>query len=70
MPGLIQLLITLLVFGVICYLVFWVMGTLGVPAPIVKVVTVIIVVIAVIWLLNNFLPMAGSGAGTRHGLWW
>lgn len=52
----ISLLITLLVFAVVCYVIFWVMGYLGVPEPVRKVVTVIIVVVAVIWLLTNFLP--------------
>lgn len=59
----ISLLITLLIFAVVCYVVFWVMGYLGVPEPVRKVVTVLIVVIAVIWLLTNFLP-------GQHGLVW
>lgn len=59
----ISLLITLVVFALICYLIFWVMGYLGVPEPIRKVVTVVIVLIAVIWLLTNFLP-------GQHGLYW
>lgn len=56
----ISLLITLVVFALICYLIFWAMGYLGVPEPIRKVVTVIVVLIAVIWLLTNFLPAAGG----------
>lgn len=52
----ISLLITLVVFALVCYLIFWVMGYLAVPDPIRKVVTVIVVLIAVIWLLTNFLP--------------
>lgn len=66
------LLITLVVFALVCYLIFWAMGYLGVPEPIRKVVTVVIVLIACIWILNAFLPMAGTGLGTgvRHGLWW
>ncbi len=59
----ISLLITLLIFAVVCYVIFWVMGYLAVPDPIRKVITVIIVVIAVIWLLSNFLP-------GQHGLAW
>jgi uncharacterized membrane protein len=56
----ISLLITVVIFALICYLVFWVMGYLGVPEPIRKVVTVVIVLIAVIWLLTNFLPAGGN----------
>ena len=54
----ISLLITVVIFALVCYLIFWVMGYLGVPEPIRKVVTVVIVLIAVIWLLTNFLPTA------------
>jgi uncharacterized membrane protein len=58
----VSLLITLVVFALICYLIIWAMGYLGVPEPIRKVVTVIIVLIACIWLLTNFLPTAGYHA--------
>ncbi len=58
---LIGLLITVVVFAVICYLLFWVMGYLAVPEPIRKVAVVVIVLIAVIWILTNFLP-------GQHGL--
>ena len=51
-----SLLITVIVFALICYVLFWVMGYLGVPEPIRKVVTVVVVLIAVIWILSNFLP--------------
>ena len=60
----IGLLITALVFALVCYLIFWAMGYLGVPEPIRKVVTVIVVLIACIWLLSNFLP------GTAGMHWW
>lgn len=61
----ISLLITVVIFSLVCYLIFWVMGYLGVPEPIRKVVVVVVVLIAVIWILSNFLP----GAGTMHPLW-
>lgn len=60
---LISLLITVVVFALVCYLIFWVMGYLGVPEPIRKVAVVVIVLIAVIWILNNFLP------GAQGHLW-
>ncbi len=55
----IPLLITVVVFSLIAYLIFWVMGYLGVPEPIRKVAVVVLVLIAVIWILQNFLPVAG-----------
>jgi len=62
----ISLLITLVIFALVCYLIFWAMGYLGVPEPIRKVVTVVIVLIAVIWLLS-FLPgMVGYHAPWLH----
>lgn len=51
-------LIGLLVFVLICCLVFWVVRTLasafGLPAPIVAVVNVLLVVVAVLYLLSAF----------------
>lgn len=52
----ISLLIWVLVFGLICYLIFWAMGYLGVPEPVRKVVTVVIVIIAVLYLAGYVLP--------------
>ena len=59
----IGLLITVVVFALVCYVLFWVMGYLGVPEPIRKVAVVVIVLIAVIWILTNFLP-------GQHSLSW
>ena len=61
----ISLLITVLVFALVCYVLFWIMGYLNVPEPIRKVATVVLVVIAVIWILTNFLPGAGAWHWTR-----
>jgi hypothetical protein len=54
--GLVHLIIIGIVFALLCYLLFWAMGYLGVPEPIRKVVTVIVVVVAILWLLSIFLP--------------
>jgi cytosine/uracil/thiamine/allantoin permease len=54
------LLIWVLVFGLICYLIFWVMGYLGMPEPIRKVVTVVIVIIAILYLLGYVMPRTGA----------
>jgi hypothetical protein len=55
----IGLLIWVLVFGLICYLIFWAMGYLGMPEPMRKVVTVIIVIIAVLYLPGYVMPSVG-----------
>lgn len=56
---LVGLLITVAVFALVAYLIFWIIGYLGVPEPIRKVVVVVMVLIAVIWILTNFLPAGG-----------
>jgi len=58
---LVSLLITIAVFALVCYVIFWLIGYLGVPEPIRKVVVVVIVLIAVIWIIANFLPATGLG---------
>jgi hypothetical protein len=62
----IQLLITVVVFAIVCYILFWLLGYLAVPEPIRKVVVVVVVLIAVIWILSNFLPGTVTGF---HPLW-
>jgi hypothetical protein len=61
---LIGLLVTVAVFALVCYVIFWLIGYLGVPEPIRKVIVVVMVLIAVIWILANFLPGTGM-----HGVW-
>ena len=53
---LVSLLITVAVFCLVAYVIFWLMGYLGAPEPIRKVVVVVMVLIAIIWILTNFLP--------------
>lgn len=60
--SLIGLLITVAVFALVCYVIFWLIGYLGVPEPVRKVIVVVIVLIAVIWILSTFL-----GTSTGHG---
>lgn len=63
---LISLLITVAVFALVAYVIFWVLGYLAAPEPVRKVVVVVFVLIAVIWILNAFLPSAAVGT---HRLW-
>jgi len=58
--SIISLLITVAVFALVCYVIFWLIGYLGVPEPVRKVIVVVIVLIAVIWILTTFLPGSHS----------
>lgn len=51
--SLVSLLITVLVVGLLCYLIFWAMNYLGASEPFRKVVTVIVVVLVSLWLLSH-----------------
>ena len=55
----ISLLITVVVFALICYVLFWLLGYLAVPEPIRKVVVVVVVLIAVIWILSSLGGITG-----------
>ncbi len=59
--GLIGLLITVIVIGLVCYLLWWLIGYIGLPAPFDKVARVIVALIAVIVLLDI---VFGLGLGT------
>lgn len=58
--GLISLLVTLVVVGLICYLLWWFIGYIGLPAPFDKVARVIVALIALIFLLNVLMSMIGT----------
>lgn len=58
--GLLSLLINLVVAGLILYLLWWLIGYIGLPQPFDKVARVIIAVVAVIWLINCLLSLTGS----------
>ena len=52
MEGLIGLLITVVVLGLVFYLLWWLLGVIGLPEPFHKVATVVIALIAVVILLG------------------
>lgn len=60
----IGLLITVVIFALICYVLFWLLGYLAVPEPIRKVVVVVVVLIAVVWILS----MLGGYGGLHSPL--
>lgn len=59
--SLVQLLITVIVVGVICWLLWWLVSYIGLPAPFDKVCRVIIALVAVIFLINAILQVTGQG---------
>jgi hypothetical protein len=63
--ALIQLLLTLLVLGIIVWLVFWVLGQFGIPEPLAKIIRVVAVVIAVLIIIALLMNVAGVNFGTR-----
>lgn len=59
--SLVSLLITVIVVGVICWLLWWLVSYIGLPAPFDKVCRVIIALVAVIFLINAILQVTGQG---------
>ena len=52
MPGLISLLVTLIIVGLIFYCLYWLLGQIALPEPFGKVATVILGLAAVIYLIG------------------
>jgi len=52
MGSLLSLLVTVVILGLICYVVFWALGKLALPEPFGKVVMAIVVLIIVIYLIG------------------
>lgn len=53
--------IWLVVIGLICWLLWWLISYIGLPEPFAKVARVIVALIAVIILINFLLGLTGSG---------
>ncbi len=51
MSGLLSLLVTVIVAGIIFYLLFWLLGQVGLPEPFGKVALVLLCLAAVIYLI-------------------
>ena len=58
--GLLHLLIQIIVVGLVCYLLWWLIGYVGLPAPFDKVARIVVAVVAVIFLLNIVMGLGGS----------
>lgn len=60
MGGLVPLLINIVVVGLILWLLYWLIGYVGLPEPFAKVARVILAVVAVLWLINLLLGLTGN----------
>jgi len=56
MTSLISLLITVIIVGLLAWLVLWALAEIGLPEPFAKVAKVLLVVIILVFLLQKFLP--------------
>lgn len=60
---LISLLVTILIIGLVCWLILYVIDLLPLPAPFHQVARIIIIVIAVILLIRVLLTVSGVHVG-------
>jgi hypothetical protein len=58
--ALLSALITLVVVGLICWLVWWFISYIGLPAPFDKVARVLVALVALVFLINFLLGLTGS----------
>ena len=60
MAGLLSIIMWIIIIGGICWLLWWLIGYIGLPAPFDKVARVIIAVVAVFLLINLLLGLVGE----------
>ena len=53
-------LITLVVVGIICWLLWWFISYIGLPEPFSKVARVLVALVALIFLINFLLGLTGN----------
>ena len=58
--SLMHILIQIIVIGLVCWLLWWLVGYVGLPEPFNKVARVLIAVVAVLFLINLVLGLGGS----------
>jgi hypothetical protein len=57
---LMHIVIQLLIVGGVCYLLWWLIGYIGLPEPFSKIARVIVAVFAVLFLINMLLGFSGG----------
>ena len=67
--GLLHLLIQIIVVGLVCYLLWWLIGYIGLPEPFNKIARVLVAVVAVIFLLNLVLGLGGTSMNLGSLKW-
>lgn len=65
--ALVTLLIVIVIAGFICYLLWWLIGFIGLPEPFNKVARALVAVVAVLFLINVLLQVAGMTPIVRMG---
>lgn len=58
--SLFHILISLIVIGMVCWLIWWLIGYIGLPEPFNKIARVIVAVVAVLFLINLVLGLGGT----------
>jgi uncharacterized membrane-anchored protein len=58
--GLVNLVVSVVVAGLIFWVLWWLVHYVGIPQPFLKVIEVIIAVCAVLWLINVLLGLSGN----------
>lgn len=64
---LVSLLVAIFIAGLICYLLWWLIGFIGLPDPFAKVARAIVAVVAVLFLINILLQVGGMTPIVRIG---
>ena len=67
--GLLHLLIQVIIVGMVCWLAWWLIGYIGLPAPFDKVARVIVAIIAVVFLLDVIMGMGGGSSRITNFRW-
>ena len=58
--NLMQILLQIIVIGIVCWLLWWLVGFAGLPEPFNKIARIIIAVVAVFFLINLVLGLGGT----------
>ena len=56
---LVTFVITLIVAGLICWLLWWLIDYCGLPAPFGKIARIVVAIVAVLFVINALLSLAG-----------
>lgn len=63
--GLLPLLIEVIIVAVVCWLIWWLIGYIGLPQPFDRVLRIIVAIVAVVYLVNLLLGLGGHAFITR-----